>query len=219
MTIISASLCLQKRRIYFPLITIKMKRRGNISFLINYLSQFCTITERLEKELAELVELKSFKKNEQILSIGSTCQYLYFVVKGFAKGTRIFNHKIETSWFWKELDVMTSIDSFLRQSPSEEGILAIEDCVVFQLSYTDLQHLYKEFIEFNIVGRKIIEFYFLKSGEITTALRSMNAEQKYNYLLRLHPDIFQRTTLQNISSYLGLSPETVSRIRRKPLIS
>ena len=196
-----------------------MKKINNISFLVNYLSQFCPITEKLESELKNLVQLKSFRKNEQILAIGSTCQYLYFVIEGFAKGTRMFNHKIKTSWFWKEHDVMTSIESFLRQSPSEEGIVAMEDCVVIQLSYADLQYLYKEFIEFNIIGRKIIEIYFLKSGEIATALRSMNAEQKYNNLLSLYPDIFQRTTLQNISSYLGLRPETVSRIRRKRSIS
>lgn len=196
-----------------------MHQKNNISLLLEYLSQFCEITEKLESKLKELLQLSSFKKNEHILKIGETCSHLYFVSQGFAKGFRIYNNKMKTSWFWNEQDIMTSIDSFLRQSPSEEGIIAIEDCEVLHLSYSDLQYLYENFIEFNIVGRKIIENYFLKSSEITTALRSMNAEQKYNHLLDLYPDIFQRTTLHNISSYLGLSPETVSRIRKKRSIS
>lgn len=177
------------------------------------------MSDELTMQLSKRLGSSTYKKNQVILPLGKICMHLYFVQIGFAKGVRRINNKEVTTWFWKESDVMTSIESFLQQTPSEESIIAIEDCVVYQLSYTDLQFLYKEFVEFNIVGRKIIEAYFLKSGAITTALRSLSAEQKYNYILSLYPDVFQRTTLQNISSYLGLSPETVSRIRHKRSIS
>ncbi|MEO1713616.1 MAG: Crp/Fnr family transcriptional regulator, partial [Bacteroidota bacterium] len=77
-----------------------------------------------------------------------------------------------------------------------------------------LQTLYQDFVEFNVIGRLLIEQYFIKAGEMTYALRNLSAREKYDYLLELHPDIFQRTTLQNIASYLGLSPETISRLRQ-----
>ena len=86
---------------------------------------------------------------------------------------------------------------------------------MFQLGYDDLQALYEEFVEFNIVGRKIIEQYFLQTAEIMYALRNLTALERYENLLAAHPDIFQRTTLLNISSYLGLSQETISRIRKQ----
>lgn len=191
----------------------------SIDNLIAYLAQISPISKTLESKLKSLLTEVTYEKNQAILKIGDICKFLYFLELGFAKGIRKRYEKEVTTWFWKEMDVMTSIDSFLKQTPSEEGILALENCKALQLSYHDLQDLYKEFIEFNIVGRVIIESYFLKSGEITTALRDLNAEQKYNYLLSLHPDIFQRTTLHNISSYLGLTPETISRVRARHLIS
>ncbi|MEM9721150.1 MAG: Crp/Fnr family transcriptional regulator [Bacteroidota bacterium] len=182
--------------------------------LIAYLSQYSEVSVPLSQRISSYVEKAPYKKGMHLLEIGDTAKYLYFLESGFARGVRRVNGKLISTWFWKEGDLVTSIYSFLKQEPTDEGIELLEDCRAYRLSYSDLQLLYEEFIEFNIIGRKTLEAYFLKAGEITYALRNLTAIEKYEYLLALHPDIFQRTTLNNIASYLGISKETMSRIRK-----
>ena len=182
--------------------------------LIRYLSVFHPLSETLQNRIQDYSQEAFYEKGTILLSQGQTCTQLYFMLKGFARGVSLEHEKQITTWFWKEGDIVTSMHSFIKQEPTQEGIEALEDCHVYQLSYPHLQALYQEFIEFNIVGRKIIEQYFLKTGEITYALRNKTALEKYQYLLQIHPEIFERTTLLNIASYLGISKETISRIRK-----
>ena len=187
--------------------------------LLIYLQSFFPLSEELLAELKTVFTPISCPKSEYLITPGEICHSVFFMQQGFARGVRKVNEKEVTTWFWKEEDVITNIYSFLRQIPTTEGIQTLEDCELWALSYEDLQLLYKKHIEFNIIGRKILEEYFLKTFEITFILRNMTALERYEYLLKIHPDIFQRTTLLNISSYLGVSPETISRIRKKPPIN
>ena len=183
--------------------------------LFHYLQQFHALSPALQSRLSSYLQEVHFEKGTYVLNYGDCCRHLYFVQKGFARGVKEVNDKVVTTWFWKEMDLIASMQSFIQQEPTLEAIQALEDCHMFQLGYDDLQALYEEFVEFNIVGRKIIEQYFLQTAEIMYALRNLTALERYENLLAAHPDIFQRTTLLNISSYLGLSQETISRIRKQ----
>ncbi|MEM6265498.1 MAG: cyclic nucleotide-binding domain-containing protein [Bacteroidota bacterium] len=182
--------------------------------LIAYLESYMPISPQLQEKLASVIDCVQVKKQAFLLERGQRCEHVYFMLQGFARGVKQEGEHEITSWFWKEEDVVTSLHSFLTQKPTDEAIKILEDSCLLRLSYQDLQALYQDHVEFNIIGRKIVEAYFLKTAEITDALRGMNALEKYHHLLELHPDIFQRTTLINISSYLGISRETMSRIRR-----
>ncbi len=181
--------------------------------LIDLLNYFHPLSDSVLLELQGMVSKETFAKGTVLLRPGEVCEHLYFMEKGFAKGSYLVNNVEITSWFWQENDLVTSLESFLRQAPSVEYIKTNEECTMWVLTYGHLQQLYKEHLEFNIVGRKIIEDYFLRAGAIATDLRKLTAKEKYDKLFKEHPEIFQRTSLESIASYLGISQETLSRIR------
>lgn len=182
--------------------------------LLQYLTHYHPLSEELQLRLANYIYPENHPKGTILLHHQAICDSIYYIKKGFARGFRDFQGRTVTTWFWKEEDLVTSMESFIQQKPTIEGIELLEDCQLLVLSYEHLQTLYQDFVEFNVIGRLLIEQYFIKAGEMTYALRNLTAREKYDYLLELHPDIFQRTTLQNIASYLGLSPETISRLRQ-----
>lgn len=183
--------------------------------LLAYLSSFGELSVPLKSRMRTFVGRIEVPKKERILRIGEVCTQLYFVQRGFARGVMVHGEKETTSWFWRERDIMTSAQSFLQQIPSVEHIETVEDCVLLTLSYDQLQLLYNEFTEFNLIGRKITEHYLLTMGDVSYNLKYRSAKEKYQNLIETHPDIFQRSTLKNISTYLGVTKETVSRLRKQ----
>ena len=113
----------------------------------------------------------------------------------------------------KENDVIISVFSFYKQVPSVEAIEALEDSVVHYISYKDLMELYEQYLEFNVVGRVLTTHYYMLSEERNFIMRKENAETRYHYFMDNYADLFQRIPLLHIASYLGVSAETLSRIR------
>jgi CRP-like cAMP-binding protein len=99
------------------------------------------------------------------------------------------------------------------QAPALENIKAIEDSELLFMNYKDLQELYKTFPEYNIVGRKVYEKYYWDAEIRAIIGRISKAEKKYEYFLKMHPFLANRVPLKYIASYLGISLETLSRIR------
>ena len=115
----------------------------------------------------------------------------------------------------KEGDFVISIVSFYTQTPSEEMIETIEDCILWSISYQRLHQLYFQFPEFNWVGRLLTEHYYVLSEQRTQNLRKKTADERYRHLVTSFPDISNRVPLKSIASYLGISFETLSRLRAK----
>ena len=103
--------------------------------------------------------------------------------------------------------------SFFTQQPSEECLELLEPAVVHSISYDQLQELYRDFPEFNFIGRRLIEHYYVLSEQRAQHLRSRTAQERYELLLRDFPTAFQRVALTHITSHLGVAAETLSRLR------
>ncbi|MEM8506999.1 MAG: Crp/Fnr family transcriptional regulator [Bacteroidota bacterium] len=183
--------------------------------LFSLLHQFLPLSDALKADLAQRLHRRSYPRGSVLLDFNEVCSHLFFMEKGFAKGMYMLNKKEITSWFWKEMDIVTSMQSFLQQIPSIERISTTEPCDMILMCYEDLQFLYTKHVEFNIVGRKIIEQYFLEANLAAVRLRNLTAKEKYDNLLNEYPQILQRTSLDSIASYLGITKETLSRIRGK----
>jgi CRP/FNR family transcriptional regulator, anaerobic regulatory protein len=93
----------------------------------------------------------------------------------------------------------------------------LQDCTLQSLTWLELNAYYADFKESNLLGRIIIQKYYILGEERAILLCTQRPEQRYNLLLKNHPEIEQQTTQQNIASYLGIGRETLSRIRRKKL--
>jgi hypothetical protein len=115
----------------------------------------------------------------------------------------------------KENDVIVSVNSFFKRVQSYENIQTIEESTLHYIHYDELQNIYRDFIEFNIVGRVLAEMYYVLSEERLYGIRSHTAEERFDFLLDKHPEIIQRAPVGYIASYLGINLETLSRLRGK----
>ncbi len=165
--------------------------------------------------LAPLLKVQKVKAGTIILREGEMANYVYFVRKGLLRGFHFEEGNDITSWIMKELDLMLSVYGFFTRQPSRDTIEALEDCELVYFDYDTLEHIYEKFIEFNINGRKLTQRYYVLSEERSLLLRNHKATERYQYMLDHYPDLVKRVQLQHLASYLGMSKETLSRIRKK----
>jgi CRP-like cAMP-binding protein len=173
------------------------------------------LNDVMKERLTAITEIKTFPKNHLLLKEGETSNYACFVLKGFARAYYVIDGKAITSRFMTEDFMITSWISFYTRKPGYEYIELLEDSVLGCMHYNDVQALYKDLPGFNMVGRKLIEYYFFLAEQRTQMLRKHTAEEKYHFFLQHYPDLLQRVSLKYIATYLGMSEETLSRVRGK----
>ena len=113
----------------------------------------------------------------------------------------------------KEGDVIVSVESFFNQSPSYEAIQALEDCTLYYITYDELQFIFRNFMEFNFIGRILIEKYYTLSERRLYSLRMQKAQDRYKYLMDHHPELILRVPSKHLASYLGIAEPTLSTIK------
>lgn len=154
-------------------------------------------------------------KNEMLVKAGSMCTGVYLIRKGILRSFIKEGQKEITTWISGEHELATCITCYGLQQPARENIQALEDCELVVLSTADLQYLYEHFPESNIVGRKILEKYYRDAEERAFIARLMEATTKYKHFIATKSDLLNRVPLKFIASYLGMTLETLSRIRSK----
>lgn len=183
-----------------------MKLIGEISRL-THLSADAEIFLRSNSQQLEL------KKGDVLLEFGDACNYMYFIDQGFLRGYYYLDGKEITSWFSQENEFATCFYAFISRKPSVESIQALENSAITRISYNTLQSVYGQFPETERIGRILTETYYLKLEERFLNIQFKSAKERYQNLLETKPDYLQRASLGQIASYLGVSQETLSRLR------
>lgn len=181
--------------------------------LLAYLNSIHPLSEETKDYLLEHLKNIEVPRKDFILKQGRVCYSIYFVKEGLLRCFYIKNDKEINSWFMKEGDVIVSVESFFDQIPGYENIQALEDCVLYYINHDELQYLYNNHPEFNFVGRVLIEKYYKLSEQRLYSLRMQKAAEKYNFMMNNFSHIIQRVPSKHIASYLGITEETLSRIR------
>jgi CRP/FNR family transcriptional regulator, anaerobic regulatory protein len=167
----------------------------------------------LENRLRVILTKKHFKKGEIILEQGKVSKDIYFIKTGLIRGFEWKKNQEVTTWLMKEGDIIFSPESFMEQVPSDESIVALEDCEVWGITYDQLESIYDEFPEFNRHGRIITGKYYIHNKKLNSFLTRYTAKEKYLILLQNEPDLIKRVPLKYLASYLDVTPETLSAIR------
>jgi CRP-like cAMP-binding protein len=186
-----------------------------IERLIEKMNSLYPMKEEVADKIRTLAIIATYKPDDLILKEGQVCNRACLVVKGL---TRSFyrNEGVDiTSRFMEEGFIVTSWPSYFTQKPGNEFIEAMEETTLGCLNYSDIQQLYIDFPEFNINGRRQTAYAFYLSEQRTLLLRKHTAEEKYTYFLNNHPTLMQRVPQKHIATYLGISEETLSRVRTK----
>ena len=158
---------------------------------------------------------KEYKKKEIILKEGDIDHYLTVVEEGAARLFFINQNKEITTRFVFKHQYLTSYDSFLQRSPSKCNVEALTDMVLWQIHYDDLQEVYRTSPVGNLLGRLTVESIYVEKLKKEFSYLSESAEERYLKLMKEHPDLFQMIPLKHIATYMAITPQALSRIRRR----
>ncbi len=183
--------------------------------LITYLKNLAPIEEGLQNAIIDSFQLSEIKKNTSLLQETNICTTLWFLVDGILRSYHNIGDKEVTSRIMFNNHIVISAGSFFTQSPATESIESLSDCTIAQLSFADLQHIYKKYPNFNYHGRIITEEYFYKQEQRLYMLRKHDALAKYEYFLEHYSPIIKDIPQKYIASFLNIAPETLSRVRSK----
>ena len=168
----------------------------------------------LKTYILSLLVRKTFKKRDIILQEGKTAKYIYFIEEGLVRSVKYKRGRKRTGWFMKEGDLFVSVISFFSQEPSGETIEAVEDCVLYCITFEQLQRAYQEFPEFNLHGRVILQYYYQLS-EKRNEMREQPAIDRFEFLMDNQPELVGRVRDKELASYLSMAPETFSQQKSK----
>jgi CRP-like cAMP-binding protein len=171
-------------------------------------------TETLTALNAISVE-KIFKKGDFILRQDEICKKSYWIEKGVARKYYLSDDKEITTELYFDNDIAISFDSYCLQTPSREFIQAITDVTVSQTDFTAFQKAKQQFPKLLELDLMMTEYYAMWLENRLFQFHTMDAKSRYLKLLKDHPKIVQYIPLTFIASYLGISLETLSRIRAK----
>jgi len=192
------------------------KPYGDHQNLFNVFNAIYPLSEELKSEIIKNSELIEVKKKVKLLSVGERSNTIYFIVKGAARIYYLNQEGKETNtWFLFENELLISVYSFYTNNPSFEYLETLEDSRLIAVKKEKLDEMYLKYMEFNFSGRKLTEFYHMRNEMQANDLRLYSAKERYEHLIQRNPQLLQRVSLGHIASYLGISAETLSRIRKQ----
>lgn len=153
-------------------------------------------------------------KGEEIHKIGKKCNHLWFLEKGAVRGYEQINDQERTMKFFLDKSFFFDYHSVLTNSTSEIGFKAEDDCIVIQIPYNKLLTLYNQSHYLERLARLIAERKFLEEFELRRQLLNFDALKRYEYLIEHQPNIFQQFALKDIATFIGITPVSLSRLRK-----
>lgn len=158
---------------------------------------------------------QEFPKNHLLLRVGQTENYLSYIETGIVRSFLPKEENDLTISFTFENNFVSGYNSFITQTPSIYNIETLTKTILWRLSYNDLQNIYRETQVGNIIGRQASEDLFLKKSHRELSLLNETAEQRYLNLFTEHPQLIRVIPLKYIASYIGVTPQALSRIRKR----
>ncbi len=195
---------------------IKILNMPTDNKLIYYIKKWTTITKEDELAILSSFESVKIKRKKELLISGQICKYIYFITKGClrsfyidSKGTEhIYQIRMDNNW-------IADIQSFFSQNSSKYNIEALEDSELLRISHKQFEQLLLEIPALERYFRVLFQKAYINALSRLNATMWETAMDRYNEMLKENPEIFQRVPLVYIASYLGITPESLSRIRKQ----
>jgi CRP-like cAMP-binding protein len=184
------------------------------SFAVDFFATIYPISVGFKNKLQALSFNTQMKKGDYLVRKGDICTTVYLIKKGVMRGYIEQGKKEITTWISCENEMVTSISSFFNGTPAKENIKALEACELEGINFTDLQCMYKNYPEANILARLILEQYYQDAEDRAFISKLSTAKEKYEHLSKSkHGRMLNMVPLKYVASFLGMRLETLIRLR------
>ena len=183
--------------------------------ILQVIKSIVSLTEEEEQAFLDILEVKFLDKKEFLLKQGEICNKITFINSGCLRAFYNIDGVENTVQFFFGDSWYTDYASFLTGNPAVENMQALEPTEVVQFKKTDLYKYYELYPVFERVGREMAENAFLSISKLNQMLTNEEPEERYLNLLKQRPEVVERIPQHYIASYLGIQPESLSRIRKR----
>ncbi|MDO9679661.1 MAG: Crp/Fnr family transcriptional regulator [Bacteroidales bacterium] len=184
------------------------------SEILKYLSKYIPITKELEEELSKIEFIKLFPKGTILLEEGKISNECYFIIKGCIRSFYNKDGEEKTTEFYTEEQAVIP-SAYGKKIPSEYYVECIEDTIA-GVGTPELEtEVYRKFPQIESLNRALGEVIMAKYQDTFAEFKMASPEERYLALLKNRPDLIQRAPQHQIASYLGIKPESLSRIRKR----
>lgn len=182
---------------------------------INYFSKISPLSKEEAEAIAESMQTKTFGKGEFLLKEGQVSVNTYFVLGGCIREYILTDGEEKTTHFFSEDQWAMSLNSFSANHPSTHYWVCAEKTTVVIGNEQQGQALFKRFPRFETISRQIMAKIFAKQKEALASYYTDSPEQRYLKLLKAKPELVQRIPQYHLASYIGVKPESLSRIKKR----
>lgn len=183
--------------------------------LFSVLASIHSVSREFREAVEERITPLSLPANHHLLEAMRVAECAYFLYEGFAMAYTFLDGKKQVEWFWASGQIVIPIRSFFHQVPSNEFIQLKTDARLCCISYDAVQELLGRFAEALEIYTSVMVQYYEASRERTRDLQNLTALQRYEKLRSMFPRVEQYVSQEDIASYLGIAPQSFSRIKRK----
>lgn len=159
-----------------------------------------------------------FKKGTILLHEGALCDKCYFVLNGCLRQYQLVDGVEKTTAFFVEEQMAVMYTSYMQRKPSNHFLSCVEDCILTTGTWDEEQELHKEFPKLKYLVHTLMPQDYLKIQERLSSLINYSPEERYQVLMKNQPDLINRVPLHQLASYIGVTPESFSRIRKRILM-
>lgn len=193
----------------------KWHKYNGTSPLVAFLNTICPLSKAAASFINQQTFPCSVMRGKFLISPTSKNENLYLVIKGVIRGFIREDGKEITTWLNEENEIVGSIRNLGLKAVTEEYLQALEDSDLVAIPKSVIEDLYARFPETNVAGRLLLEDNYRGAEERAYICRIPSAEKRYKRFLETQPGLLNRISLKYIASYLGITLETLSRIRAK----
>lgn len=185
--------------------------------LQSHLSKLIELNATEAEAFSKAFTFRKLKRKEILLHEGEVCKYTAFILKGCLRYFYNVEGQEHTGQFFFENSWYTDYESFLAEKPSKQNIEALEKTEILLLQKKDLEKLYETYPKFERFGRLMAENAYLGVRKKNENLVNLSPEDRYLKLVKERPKVIERVAQHYIASFLGIQPQSLSRIRKRIL--
>lgn len=182
-----------------------------------YLAGFDKLTEAERREMGTLLEVVTLPKGSMLLREGEIASRCYFVLKGCVRQYHLADGEEKTTAFFTENRAVVDFMGYTQQVPGKHFWVCLEPCTLLVGDQASERRMYERFPALEAITRNLMAQDYGRTQEAFAEFIASSPEQRYRRLLETEPALFQRVPQRLLAGYLGISPESLSRIRKRIL--